>query len=110
MSDGSLTPFTQGMVSYTVLGYHTVEANDPLYLDTKYVSYQTFADRLIRCGLDINNAISDTDAAWLRITASQTSKNMRTLVHGTLLELPWSQSPVEGKKTLPFLESYAPDV
>ena len=88
--------FTQCSVSYTVLGYHTLDRNDPLYLDVNTVKDQTFSDRLSRCSLIINNQLGDPDKTWLNTPSGQVGKNMRTLSQGSLFGLPWSQSPGEG--------------
>ncbi|KAG8526104.1 uncharacterized protein KY384_000097 [Bacidia gigantensis] len=71
LSDGSLAYITQANISYTVLGYHVPEENDPLYLNPTYVSDQTFQDRLNRCGLDLNGQISNADATWLATQAGR---------------------------------------
>ncbi|MCJ1404015.1 hypothetical protein MMC11_007239 [Xylographa trunciseda] len=93
--------YTQGDISYTVLGYHTLAKNDPLNVDVNFVKDQTFADRLARCSLSLQNQLdakklNSDDTTWLDVQAGGSPMNMRTLNHGSLYGLPWSESPSEG--------------
>ena len=92
---GQGTKYTQASISYTVVGYHTIDRNDPLFVDINYVKDQTFADRLARCSLSINNTLSGADSVFLNTASGATTNNMRTLCHGSLYGLTWSNPPVE---------------
>ena len=90
--------YTQASISYTVLGYHTLDENDPLFIDSKFCSTQTFADRLSRCNLTVANQLNSDDSSFLAMTSAGASEiaNMRTLLQGSMYGLPWSNSPKEG--------------
>ena len=90
--DLSLSPdtmFSDATVSYTVMGYHITDDNDPLHMDLTL--NQTPMDRLTRCQLKVNPktiARSD-DSDWLDHPFSG-SYNMRTLCHGSMFNISWT--------------------
>ena len=89
--------YTQASINYTVLGYHTLDKNDPLFIESDNCPTQTFADRLSRCDLTVANQLNSDDISFLTMTAAEASgiANMRTLLQGSMYGLPWINSPKE---------------
>ena len=92
---GKNAVFSQGCVSYTIVGYHTQSVDDPLSMDMNDDKGQTAQDRLDACSLSITNQLNADDTSWLKTPLASDTPTMRTLVYGSMLNLKWSNSNAE---------------
>lgn len=82
--------FTQASIAYTVI---TTVYADPLHIG---IRDQTSINRLMRRNLSIFISWSTNDEFWMRQTAGSSMTDMRSLLHGSMFNIPWSHSPSKG--------------
>ena len=82
--------FTEASISYTVMGYHVTNDDDPLYV--KISAGQTIANRLLACNLQVDPLSSTLDDYW--------PGNMRTLCYGSIFNLIWQRPPQSGTNNM----------
>ena len=91
---GSDYKFVSGSISYTVMGYHDDEFNDPLYIDV-FIN-QTPAEKLAACQMEVSSTgLTADDQTWLQtpLTANNQYQEMRGLCHGSFYNVLWNFPP-----------------